>query len=155
MLGNVSVSVFNQKLVLTFTDAQQRLKTINSEDGTVWSTPQPISTSHTAVTNKPVVYNGKLFVLYSENSGKAVYSVSSSDGIAWSRESQAFQETADSILTMVPVVYNGQLWAYYAFENGATFARTYDRSGQWGRDMISRDYGQGRAQGLSQQCRDD
>ncbi|WP_416769334.1 exo-alpha-sialidase [Pseudomonas sp. RHF3.3-3] len=132
VLGNVSVSAFNQKLVLTFTDAQRRLKTVSSEDGTAWSTAQPIDTNHTAVTNKPVVYNGKLFVLYSENSGKAVYSVSSRDGIAWSRESLAFQETADSILTMVPVVYNGQLWAYYAFENGATFARTYDRAGQWG-----------------------
>ncbi|SDT34471.1 hypothetical protein SAMN05216598_5154 [Pseudomonas asplenii] len=147
--GNVSVSAFNQKLVLTFTDAQQRLKTINSVDGAVWSTPQPISTSHIALNNKPVVYNGRLFVLYSENSGKAVYSVSSRDGIAWSRESLAFQETADSILTMVPVVYNGQLWAYYAFGNGATFARTYDRSGQWGaRRDLKGIAGQGGLQGF-------
>ncbi|WP_248804327.1 sialidase family protein [Pseudomonas sp. MWU13-2100] len=132
IFSNVSVSVFNQKLVLTFTDPQGRLKTVSSENGTGWSTAKPISTLHTAINNKPIVYNGQLFVLYSENSGNAVYYVTSNDGVAWSRENLAFQESADKILTMVPVVYNGQLWAYYAFENGAMFARTYDRAGQWG-----------------------
>ncbi|NWA29794.1 exo-alpha-sialidase [Pseudomonas gingeri] len=132
IFSNVSVSVFKQKLILTFTDPQGRLKTINSADGVVWSTVKPINTVHTALNNKPIVYNGKLFVLYSENAGKAVYSVTSDDGLVWSRENLAFQESADPILTMVPVVYNGQLWTYYAFENGAMFARTYDRAGQWG-----------------------
>ena len=132
IFSNVSVSVFNQKLVLTFTDPQGRLKTVSSENGTGWSTARPITTLHTAINNKPIVYNGQLFVLYSENSGNAVYYVTSNDGVAWSRENLAFQESADKILTMVPVVYNGQLWAYYAFENGAMFARTYDRAGQWG-----------------------
>ncbi|NWD69013.1 exo-alpha-sialidase [Pseudomonas gingeri] len=132
IFSNVSVSVFKQKLILTFTDPQGRLKTINSADAVVWSTVTPINTVHTALNNKPIVYNGKLFVLYSENAGKAVYSVTSDDGLVWSRENLAFQESADPILTMVPVVYNGQLWTYYAFENGAMFARTYDRAGQWG-----------------------
>ncbi|WP_248799216.1 sialidase family protein [Pseudomonas sp. MWU13-2105] len=132
VLGDVSVSVFKQKLVLTFSDPQSRLKTISSVDGIAWSQASFINTGHKAVNNKPVVYNGQLFVLYSENSGKAIYYVSSNDGLAWSRENLGFQEGADSILTMVPVVYNGKLWVYYAFENGAMFARTYDRAGQWG-----------------------
>ncbi|KIH83508.1 sialidase family protein [Pseudomonas batumici] len=132
IFSDVSVSVFKQKLVLTFADPQSRLKTISSENGTAWSDPSLINTVHTAVNNKPVVYNGQLFVFYSQNSGKAIYYVTSTDGVRWSRENVAVQENADSILTMVPVVYNGKLWAYYAFENGAMFTRTYDRAGNWG-----------------------
>lgn len=33
---------------------------------------------------------------------------------------------------MIPVVYNGNLWAYYSIDNGAMFARAYDRAGHWG-----------------------
>lgn len=132
ILGNVSVTVFKQKLVLTFADSQSRLKTINSEDGFAWSNINPVSTVHTAINNKPVVYNGQLFVLYSENAGKAVYYVTSNDGLRWSQENLAFQESADKILTMVPIVYNGNLWVYYSFNNNARFARTYDRAGRWG-----------------------
>ncbi|NUT87306.1 exo-alpha-sialidase [Pseudomonas corrugata] len=128
--GNVSVSVFKQKLVLTFADPQSRLKTISSGDGIHWSSPRPISTVHTAINNKPVVYNGKLFVFFSENSGKAIYYVTSDDGVNWSRESQAFAENTD-ILTMVPVVYNGKLWTYYGFESGAMYVRPYNRAGNW------------------------
>ncbi|PAU51942.1 hypothetical protein BZL41_26265 [Pseudomonas sp. PIC25] len=132
ILSNVSVTVFKQKLVLTFADPQSRLKTITSEDSITWSSTKKINTLHTAVNNKPVVYNGQLFVFYSENSGKAIYYVTSNDGILWSQENLAFQESADSILTMAPVVYNGSLWVYYAFENGATFTRTYNRARHWG-----------------------
>jgi len=130
--SDVSVSVFKEKLVLTFANANNQLKTLSSENGAAWSTVKSIATGHSALNNKPIVYNGKLFVLYSGNSGDAIYYVTSDDGLVWGRENLAFQESPDKILTMVPVVYNGQLWAYYAFENGAMFARTYDRAGQWG-----------------------
>ena len=133
IVGDVSVTIFKQKLVLTFTDSQSRLNTISSEDGIHWSSAQLVKTgTHKAINNKPVVYNGQLFILYNSTSDKAVYYVTSSDGLLWSPETLAFQETADTILTMVPVVYNGNLWVYYSFESGPLFARTYDRAGNWG-----------------------
>jgi hypothetical protein len=134
ILGDVSVTVFKQKLVLTFADAQSRhLKTISSEDGVAWSKVNLVDTAlHRAINNKPVVYNGQLFVFYNENAGKAVYYVTSNDGVLWDRENVAFQEGADTILNLVPVVYNGNLWVYYSLYNGGQFARTYDRARQWG-----------------------
>lgn len=90
ILGDVSVTVFKQKLVLTFLDPQSRLKTKSSEDGINWSNVTPIDTVHTAPNNKPVVYNGQLFILYNTTEDKAVYSVTSNDGLQWSRETLAF-----------------------------------------------------------------
>lgn len=132
IFGDVSVTVFQQKLVLTFTDPQIRLKTVSSEDGATWSDAKLINTGHKAIKNKPIVYNGQLFVLYGENSGKGIYYVTSTDGVQWARETLAFQESTNGILSMVPVVYNGNLRVYYAFENGDAFVRAYDRGGNWG-----------------------
>ncbi|MBO1540984.1 exo-alpha-sialidase [Pseudomonas sp. OA65] len=132
ILTDVSATVFKQKLVLTFADAQGRLNTISSLDGTGW--PPAVSlvpTVHRAANNKPVVYNGQLFVLYNENSGKAAYYVTY-DGLKWSSEKTAFQESPDTIVNLVPVVYNGALRVYYTFFNGGLFERTYDRGGSWG-----------------------
>ncbi|BBH31956.1 sialidase family protein [Pseudomonas sp. St290] len=130
--SGVSATVFKQKLVLTFADApRQQLKSISSDDGINWSPVDSINTRHTALNNKAVVYNGQLFVLYNENGGKAVYYVTY-DGLKWSPEKTAFQETADTILNLVPVVYNGDLRVYYTFFNGGLFERTYDRGGNWG-----------------------
>ncbi|TCV67115.1 sialidase family protein [Pseudomonas fluorescens] len=130
--SGVSATVFKQKLVLTFADApRQQLKTISSGDGVNWSPVDSVNTIHTALNNKAVVYNGQLFVLYNENSGKAVYYVTY-DGLKWSPEKTAFQEGPNTIGNLVPIVYNGDLRLYYTFLNGGLFARTYDRSGSWG-----------------------
>lgn len=130
--SGVSVTVFQQKLILTFADSpRQQLKTINSDDGINWSAVESVNTIHTALNNKAVVYNGQLFVLYNENSGKAVYYVTY-DGLKWSTEKTAFQEGPDTIVNLVPVVYNGDLRVYYSFFNGGLFERTYDRGGNWG-----------------------
>ncbi|AHL32816.1 hypothetical protein CD58_07890 [Pseudomonas brassicacearum] len=129
--GDVSVSVFKQQLVLTFADDQGRLNTTSSVDGKSWPpNVRVISTAHKALSYKPVVYNGKLFVLYNENSGKAVYYVTS-DGASWLPEKTAFQETADTILNLVPVVFNGDLRVNYSLYHGGLFERTYGRSGSW------------------------
>jgi len=132
ILGNVSVTVFKQKLVLTFVDSLSVLKTISSDDGIGWSSAKPIITFHKAPINKPVVYNGQLFILYNSINDNAVYAVTSSDGLQWNWETLAFQESANTIQSMVPVVYNGNLWVYYSLGNGTLFARTYDRAGHWG-----------------------
>ncbi|MCP1454849.1 exo-alpha-sialidase [Pseudomonas kilonensis] len=132
ILTDVSATVFKQELVLTFADVQGRLNTISSRDGTGWPpNVSPVPTVHTAASNKPVVYNGQLFVLYNENRGKAVYYVTY-DGVKWSSEKTAFQEGPETIVNLVPVVYNGDLRVYYTFFNGGLFERTYDRGGNWG-----------------------
>lgn len=133
--GDISVTVFKQKLVLTFADPQHRLKTTSSADGVSWTDIQTINTSPGAGINSPVVYNGQLFVFYHKDDGnaKTVYYVTSNDGLLFGRETPAFQEnTATPLLKIVPVVYNGKLWVYYTVENRLMYARTYDRGGQWG-----------------------
>ncbi|WP_214512036.1 exo-alpha-sialidase [Pseudomonas brassicacearum] len=132
ILTDVSATVFKQELVLTFADVQGRLNTISSRDGNGWPpNVSPVPTVHTAASNKPVVYNGQLFILYNENRGKAVYYVTY-DGVKWSSEKTAFQEGPETIVNLVPVVYNGDLRVYYTFFNGGLFERTYDRGGNWG-----------------------
>lgn len=133
--GDISVTVFKQKLVLTFADSQQRLQTTSSADGVSWTDIQTINTSPMAGVNSPVVYNGQLFIFYHRGDGnaKAVYYVTSNDGLLFSRETPAFQEnTATPLTKVLPVVYNGKIWVYYTLENRLMYARTYDRGGQWG-----------------------
>ncbi|MEH6350428.1 exo-alpha-sialidase [Pseudomonas sp. 3JA] len=133
--GDISVTVFKQKLVLTFADPQQRLRTTSSTDGVSWTDIQTINTSPMAGVNSPVVYNGQLFIFYHKGDGnaKTVYYVTSNDGFLFGRETPAFQESTDTPLTkVVPVVYNGKIWVYYTLENRLMYARTYDRGGQWG-----------------------
>ncbi|WP_335943634.1 exo-alpha-sialidase [Pseudomonas sp. G166] len=133
--GDISVTVFKQKLVLTFADSHQRLQTTSSVDGVSWTDIQTINTSPMAGVNSPVIYNGQLFIFYHKGDGnaKAVYYVTSNDGLLFSRETPAFQESAATPLTkVVPVVYKGKIWVYYTLENRLMYARTYDRGGQWG-----------------------
>ena len=133
--GDISVTVFKQKLVLTFADPQHRLRTTSSADGVNWTDIQTVNTSPVVGVNSPVVYNGQLFVFYHKDDGKAktVYYVNSNDGLLWGRETPAFEEsTATPLIKVVPVVYNGTLWVYYTVENRLMYARTYDRGGHWG-----------------------
>nr|BFE90608.1 hypothetical protein GCM10020185_11440 [Pseudomonas brassicacearum subsp. brassicacearum] len=76
---------FSKKLVLTFTD-KNHINTISSVDGITWSNVNPIAVSSDAATNSPVVYNGKLFVLYSEEDDHTINYVTSDDGLLWSKE---------------------------------------------------------------------
>ncbi|SCW84292.1 MULTISPECIES: glycoside hydrolase [unclassified Pseudomonas] len=133
--GDISVTVFKQKLVLTFADPQQRLRTTSSTDGVSWTDIQTINTSPMAGVNSPVVYNGQLFIFYHKGDGnaKTVYYVTSNDGLLFGRETPAFQESTDTPLTkVVPIVYSGKIWVYYTVENRLMYARTYNRRGQWG-----------------------
>ncbi|SDY24977.1 glycoside hydrolase [Pseudomonas sp. NFACC08-1] len=133
--GDISVTVFKQKLVLTFADPQQRLRTTSSTDGVNWTDIQTINTSPMAGVNSPVVYNGQLFIFYHKGDGnaKTVYYVTSNDGLLFGRETPAFQESTDTPLTkVVPIVYSGKIWVYYTVENRLMYARTYNRRGQWG-----------------------
>lgn len=133
--GDISVTVFKQKLVLTFADPQQRLRTTSSTDGVSWTDIQTINTSPMAGVNSPVVYNGQLFIFYHKGDGnaKTVYYVTSNDGFLFGRETPAFQESTDTPLTkVVPIVYSGKIWVYYTVENRLMYARTYNRRGQWG-----------------------
>ena len=133
--GDISVTVFKQKLVLTFADPQQRLRTTSSTDGVSWTDIKTINTSPMAGVNSPVVYNGQLFIFYHKGDGnaKTVYYVTSNDGLLFGRETPAFQERTDTPLTkVVPIVYNGKIWVYYTVENRLMYARTYNRRGQWG-----------------------
>ncbi|SCZ47179.1 MULTISPECIES: glycoside hydrolase [unclassified Pseudomonas] len=133
--GDISVTVFKQKLVLTFADPQQRLRTTSSTDGVSWTDIQTINTSPMAGVNSPVVYNGQLFIFYHKGDGnaKTVYYVTSNDGLLFGRETPAFQESTETPLTkVVPIVYSGKIWVYYTVENRLMYARTYNRRGQWG-----------------------
>lgn len=131
ILGNVSVTVFQQKLVLTFTD-KSHINSISSEDGITWSNVKPIAVSSDAANNSPVVYNGKLFVLYSEEDDHTINYVTSDDGVLWSKENLGFSANAFRVLSLVPVVYNGELLVYYSYDLSNFAVRSYDRGGHWG-----------------------
>ncbi|MBT2294178.1 exo-alpha-sialidase [Pseudomonas fluorescens] len=131
IVGNVSVTVFQQKLVLTFTD-ENHINSISSEDGIAWSNVNPIAVSRDAATNSPVVYNGKLFVLYSEEDDHTINYVTSDDGVLWSKENPGFSANALRVLSLVPVVYNGELLVYYSYDLNNFAVRSYDRGGHWG-----------------------
>lgn len=131
ILGNVSVTVFKQKLVLIFTD-ENNINSVSSEDGVNWSKVNPVTTSSDADNNSPVVYNGQLFVFYSAEDDDTVYYVTSDDGLQWSKESLGFKANAYRVLSIVPVVYNGELSVYYSYDLNNLAVRTYDRSGHWG-----------------------
>ncbi|KAB0520437.1 sialidase family protein [Pseudomonas brassicacearum] len=131
IVGNVSATVFQQKLVLTFTD-KNHINTISSVDGITWSNVNPIAVSSDAATNSPVVYNGKLFVLYSEEDDHTINYVTSDDGLLWSKENPGFTANALRVLSLVPVVYNGELLVYYSYDLNNFAVRSYDRGGQWG-----------------------
>lgn len=131
IVGNVSATVFQQKLVLTFTD-KNHINTISSVDGITWSNVNPIAVSSDAATNSPVVYNGKLFVLYSEEDDHTINYVTSDDGLLWSKENHGFTANALRVLSLVPVVYNGELLVYYSYDLNNFAVRSYDRGGQWG-----------------------
>ncbi|SFB58250.1 hypothetical protein SAMN03159488_05507 [Pseudomonas sp. NFIX10] len=131
ILGNVSVTVFKQKLILTFTD-QAQINSISSEDGMTWSDASPVTASSDAAYNSPVVYNGQLFVFYCEEDDDTVYYVTSDDGLQWSQPNLGFKANAYRVLSIVPVVYNGELLLYYSYDVGHLAVRAYDRSAQWG-----------------------
>ncbi|AOE64503.1 hypothetical protein AXG94_22955 [Pseudomonas corrugata] len=131
ILGNVSVTVFKQKLILTFT-GQAQINSISSEDGMSWSSVSPVTASSDAAYNSPVVYNGQLFVFYCEEDDSTVYYVTSDDGLQWSQPNLGFKENAYRILSIVPVVYNGELLLYYSYDIGHLAVRAYDRSAHWG-----------------------
>ncbi|MGO4365779.1 exo-alpha-sialidase [Pseudomonas sp. PAB10] len=131
ILGNVSVTVFKQKLILTFTD-QAQINSISSEDGITWSNASPVTASSDAAYNSPVVYNGQLFVFYCEEDDDTVYYVTSDDGLQWSQPNLGFKANAYRVLSIVPVVYNGELLLYYSYDVGHLAVRAYDRSAQWG-----------------------
>ncbi|SDB41765.1 glycoside hydrolase [Pseudomonas sp. NFACC13-1] len=131
ILGNVSVTVFKQKLILTFTD-QAQINSISSEDGMTWSDASPVTASSDAAYNSPVVYNGQLFVFYCEEDDDTVYYVTSDDGLQWSQPNLGFKANAYRVLSIVPVVYNGELLLYYSYDVGHLAVRAYNRSAQWG-----------------------
>lgn len=128
--SDLALTVFKQKLVLTFADAQSRLTTLSTQDGVNWSSPRVISTNHTAFSYKPVVYNGQMFIFYNAQNANGAYYLTSEDGQQWSSEHTAFQESSN-ILASLPVVYQGKLWLYYNFNYQPALVRTYDRSGTW------------------------
>ncbi|ROM89537.1 glycoside hydrolase [Pseudomonas brassicacearum] len=131
ILGNVSVTVFKQKLILTFTD-QAQINSISSEDGMTWSNASPVTASSDTAYNSPVVYNGQLFVFYCEEDDDTVYYVTSDDGLQWSQPNLGFKANAYRVLSIVPVVYNGELLLYYSYDVGHLAVRAYDRSAHWG-----------------------
>lgn len=131
ILGNVSVTVFKQKLILTFTD-QAQINSVSSEDGMTWADASPVTASSDAAYNSPVVYNGQLFVFYCEEDDDTVYYVTSDDGLQWSQPNLGFKANAYRVLSIVPVVYNGELLLYYSYDVGHLAVRAYNRSAQWG-----------------------
>lgn len=131
ILGNVSVTVFQQKLVLTFTN-ETHINSISSEDGITWSSVNPVATSSDADNNSPVVYNGQLFIFYSAEDEATVNYVTSEDGLKWSKENLAFRASAYRVLSIVPVVYNGELLVYYSYDAANVAVRTYEQGSHWG-----------------------